>query len=156
AHWTQVHVHLGAAHAMGRVALLDTESLKPGGAALAQLVLDRPIGALHGDRFILRDSAARRTMAGGRVLDPWGPPRHRRTPERLAVLAALDAEAPAAALARLIVAPPGWIDLAQFARAWNLAPDEADAAWAEAGLAVARDTAHAYGVAPAKWTELGR
>jgi selenocysteine-specific elongation factor len=156
AHWAQVHVHLGAAHAMARVALLDTESLKPGGAARAQLVLDRPIGALHGDRFILRDSAARRTMAGGRVLDPWGPPRHRRTPERLAVLAALDADAPVAALTKLIAAPPGWIDLAQFARAWNLAPDEADAAWKEAGLAVARDAAHAYGVAPARWTELGR
>ncbi len=156
AHWTQVHVHLGAAHAMGRVALLDGAALKPGGTALAQLVLDRPIGALHGDRFILRDAAARRTMAGGTVLDPWGPPRHRRTPERLAVLAALDGDAPAASLVRLIAAPPGWIDLALFARAWNLAPTEADAAWAEAGLALARDAAHAYGVAPAKWTELGR
>jgi selenocysteine-specific elongation factor len=95
-------------------------------------------------------------MAGGRVLYPWGPPRHRRTPERLAVLAALDVDAAGAALAKLIAAPPGWLDLAPFARAWNLAPEEAEAAWQQAGLAVARDATHAFGVAPAKWTELAR
>ncbi len=156
AHWTQVHVHLGAAHAMGRVALLDTDGLAPGNAALAQLVLDRKIGALHGDRFILRDSAARRTIAGGMVLDPAGPPRNRRTAERLAVLAALDGGDAVAALKRLIALPPHWIDLGGFARAWNLASAEADRAWTGAGLAVAKDAAHAFGVAPAKWTGLGR
>ncbi len=156
AHWTQVHVHLGAAHAMGRVALLDTEGLAPGSAALAQLVLDRRIGALHGDRFILRDSSARRTIAGGMVLDPAGPPRHRRTPERLSMLAALDGTDAVAALRQLIALPPHWIDLGAFVRSWNLAPAEAEQAWARAGLAIAKDAAHAFGVAPAKWTELGR
>ncbi len=158
AHWTQVHVHLGASHAMGRVALLDADPLRPGASATAQLVLDRRIGALHGDRFILRDSSARRTIAGGFVLDPFGPPRHRRTPERLAVLAALAGIDPAAALEALIAQAPGWLDLDLFARAWNLAPAEAEAAWTAAGVSVAREggTGRAYGVAPAKWTEIAR
>lgn len=52
-HWAPVHLHLGAAHVMARVALLEGDRLVPGASALAQLVTDRPLGALHGDRFIL-------------------------------------------------------------------------------------------------------
>ncbi|MHB1143787.1 MAG: selenocysteine-specific translation elongation factor [Thiobacillus sp.] len=89
-HWAPVHLHLGAAHVMARVALLEGDSLAPGASALAQLVADRPLGALHGDRFILRDADARHTLGGGRVLDPDAPARRRKTPLRLAELAALD------------------------------------------------------------------
>ena len=89
-HWSPVHLHLGAAHVMARVALLEGESLSPGGSALAQLVTDRPLGTLHGDRFILRDADARHTIGGGKVLDPDAPARKRKTPQRLAELAALD------------------------------------------------------------------
>ncbi len=133
-HWTPVHLHLGAAHVMGRVVLLDTESLAPGEAALAQLVLDRPVGALHGDRLILRDQSARRTMAGGMVLDPWPPTRFRRRPERLALLAAQQEPDPARALAALASLPPEVIDLAAWASARNLRPAARDAAVASAGL----------------------
>ena len=62
-HWTPVHLHLGTAHVNGRVALLQDGVLQPGHEALVQLVLDEPVGALHGDRFILRDQSARRTLA---------------------------------------------------------------------------------------------
>ena len=57
-HWSPVHVHLGAAHVMGRVALLEGDKLAPGDAALAQLVLEEKVGALAGDRVILRDPSA--------------------------------------------------------------------------------------------------
>ncbi len=90
AHWAPVHLHLGAAHVMARVALLEGERLAPGGSALAQLVADRPLGALHGDRFILRDADARHTLGGGSVLDPDAPARKRKTPLRMAELAALE------------------------------------------------------------------
>ena len=80
AHWTPVHVHLGAADLTGRVALLESETLAAGAGALAQLVLDRAIGALAGDRFILRDQSAARTLGGGVVLDPFPPQRGRRLP----------------------------------------------------------------------------
>ena len=51
---------------------------------------------------VLRDHAARHTLAGGRVVDPFAPRRGRRRPERLAVLAALADADPAAALERLL------------------------------------------------------
>src|SRR5918994_1401184 len=88
-HWSPVHVHLGAAHVMGRVALLEGDKLAPGDTALAQLVLEEKVGALAGDRVILRDPSAIRTMAGAAVIDPFGPPRNRRSERRLAELVAL-------------------------------------------------------------------
>src|SRR5262249_58283990 len=77
-HWSPVHVHIGSAHVIGRIALLDSDRLAPGETALAQLVLEEKVGALAGDRIILRDPSATRTMAGAAVIDPFGPPRNRR------------------------------------------------------------------------------
>ena len=88
-HWSPVHVHLGAAHVMGRVALLGGDQLAPGADGLAQIVLEEKVGALAGDRVILRDPSAIRTIAGAAVVDPFGPSRNRRTPRRLAELGAL-------------------------------------------------------------------
>jgi selenocysteine-specific elongation factor len=90
-----------------------------------QLDLERPVGALCGDRVVLRDHAARRTLAGGRVVDPFAPRRGRRLPARLAVLQALATTDPAQALAYLL-AVQGVVDLAQFDLARNLAPCELD------------------------------
>lgn len=84
-----VHVHIGSSSVMGTVALLDPPLLEPGQSGLAQLVLREPVGAWHGDRVVLRDASASRTVAGGQVLDPQAPVRYRRTPQRLAELAAL-------------------------------------------------------------------
>lgn len=85
---TPVHVHVGASDTTGTVAVLDTDCLAPGASGLVQLVLRAPVGAWRGDRVVLRDNAASRTLAGGVVLDPFAPQRYRRTPERLAQLAA--------------------------------------------------------------------
>jgi len=126
-HWSAVHLHLGAAAVTGRVALLDGGALLPSGSALAQLVLDAPIGALWGDRFALRDASAQRTIGGGRVLDPFPPQRRGRTPERSAILAALGHEDHAEAFQALLQAVPmGW-DLDLFSLARNLGSVDADA-----------------------------
>jgi selenocysteine-specific elongation factor len=85
-----------------------------------QLILQRKIAAWHGDRFIVRDASATRTLGGGRVLDPFAPARYRRSAERLAVLAALDAVTPAARLAALIDQARSGVDLKRFARAANV------------------------------------
>jgi len=122
-HWSPVHVHLGSAHVMGRVALLEGERLAPGDAALAQIVLDEKVGALSGDRVILRDPSATRTMAGGSVIDPFGPPRNRRAERRLAELAAL-AFGDADVMQRLLRLESGYVDLARFGLARNLRPGE--------------------------------
>jgi selenocysteine-specific elongation factor len=107
-HWTPVHVHLGAADVLGRVALLDD-------SARVQLVLERPLGALHGDRFIVRDASARRTLGGGSVIDVFPRARGRAKPERLAHLAAMELEDDDAALGALLAQSPHGVDLARFA-----------------------------------------
>ncbi|KVN41665.1 translation elongation factor [Burkholderia pyrrocinia] len=88
-HWAPLHVHLGTLHRVAHVALLDGESLAAGQRMRVQLVFDEPVFALPGDRFIVRNPQATRTVGGGRVLDPFGPARKRRTPARRAWLDAL-------------------------------------------------------------------
>ena len=117
-----VHLHLGAAHVMARVAPLDADRIEPGCTVLARLTLDHPIGALARDRLVLRDAAATRTIGGGGVIDPFPPRRGRRTPERLAQLAALDQADPAIALRGLTALPPGWTDRVSFFRSRNVPP----------------------------------
>jgi selenocysteine-specific elongation factor len=124
-HWAPVHVHLGSAHVMGRVALLEGDKLAPGETALAQLVLEEKVGARAGDRIVLRDPSATRTLAGATVIDPFGPPRNRRTPRRLAELAALG-EGDAAVLPRLLRLESGFVETARFGLARNLRPAEVD------------------------------
>ena len=73
--------------------LLDKQPLAPGGTALAQLRLDRamPLGALPGDRFILRGFVASTTggstIAGGRVIRVLAPKARKGEPHALAVAA---------------------------------------------------------------------
>ena len=114
---TPVHVHVGSASLMGTVALLDGDALQPGASARVQLVLRSPIGAWHGDRVVLRDAAASRTVAGGRVLDPFAPARYRRTAQRLAELAALALDTPAERSAALLAVAPQGVDMHKLARA---------------------------------------
>jgi selenocysteine-specific elongation factor len=128
AQWTPLHLHLGAADVLARVVLLEGRPIAPGSAGWVQLELDRPIGALRGDRFILRDQSALRTVGGGVVADAFAPPTRRHKRERLAVLAALDRSAPAEALAAwLATEPPDGVDLARFATQCNLGPEDAQA-----------------------------
>lgn len=88
-HWSPLHVHLGTTHRVAHVALLEGEQLGAGERARVQLVFDAPLSALPGDRVIVRNAQASRTVGGGRVLDPFAPARRRRTPERHAWLDAL-------------------------------------------------------------------
>ena len=88
-HFQPVHVHVGTQDVTGRVALLEGTSLAPGDRTFAQLLLNAPVQAVKGDPLILRDQSAQRTLGGGRVLDPFAPSRHRRSPERLMQLQAL-------------------------------------------------------------------
>lgn len=125
AHWSAVHLHLGTAHVTGRVALLEGSAIAAGESARVQLVLDQPIGALRGDRFIVRDASARQTVAGGRVIDAFAPARGRARPARLAWLAAMEIDRDAEALAALLVQTPGGVDLDRFAANRNLPEPDA-------------------------------
>lgn len=148
-HWAPVHLHLGAAHVMARVALLEGERLSPGGSMLAQLVTDRPIGALHGDRFILRDADARHTIGGGKVLDPDAPARKRKTPQRLAELAALDLADTSQRLHQLLTLRG--LDLDRLAIHWN---DKDPAAHLPIDSTLVRDGHATWAFSAAHWTSL--
>ncbi|MCW5653618.1 selenocysteine-specific translation elongation factor [Hydrogenophaga sp.] len=112
-----VHVHLGSASVLGTVAVLDPPALEPGQSGRVQLVLRKPLGVWHGDRVVLRDASASRTLAGGRVLDPCAPVRYRRTPQRLAELDALSQPDARSRLAALLAVAPQGLDLRRFAAA---------------------------------------
>ena len=124
AHWTPVHVHLGASDVTGRVAILDAASIAPGDTARVQLVLDRDIGALHGDRLIIRDQSSTRTLGGGAVIDIFPPARGRARPERLAFLGAMEDADHAAALRALLALSPDGLNVSRFALCRNLTADE--------------------------------
>lgn len=67
---TRVRVHVGSGNTPARVRLLSASELPDGASAYAQLLLERPVFAFMGDRFILRDWSEQQTLAGGKVLDP--------------------------------------------------------------------------------------
>ena len=67
-HWSPVHVYHATAHSTGRIALLESNSLKPGESQLADIVLDEPLASFHGDRLILRDQSLDLTLGGAEVL----------------------------------------------------------------------------------------
>lgn len=75
--WNRVRFHLGTDEAMGRVVLLDREQLNPGEEALVQLVMEKPVVAYKGDRFVIRYYSPVTTIGGGVVIDPQAPKQKR-------------------------------------------------------------------------------
>jgi selenocysteine-specific elongation factor len=153
-HWTSVHVHLAAAHLTGRVALLEGESLAPGEEGLAQLVLERAFGALTGDRFVLRDQSASRTIGGGVLLDPFPPPRSRRSAVRLGILHQWVRLDPRRALEASLEGQASGVDLTRFRVAWNLRDDEADALLRDVPARVVRAAQSQLAYSHASWRAL--
>jgi selenocysteine-specific elongation factor len=85
-----LHIHLGTAHQVARVVLLEGEQLHAGASARVQLVFDAPICTSPGDAFIARDAQALHTIGGGTVIDPYPPARRRRSGARLAYLDSIE------------------------------------------------------------------
>jgi selenocysteine-specific elongation factor len=124
-HWTPIHLHLGTSDVTGRVATRRGAAVAPGETAIVQLVLDEPIGALRGDRFILRDQSASRTLGGGLVLDPFAPATRRSTAARLATLAAYEHDAPEDALSALVSGSDRPVDIGLFETIYNVTSERA-------------------------------
>jgi len=79
---TRVRVHLGTAEILARV--VQTRSIGPGESGHARLVLESPLVARGGDRFVLRSFSPVTTIGGGVVLDPFPPQRTRLRRRRIA------------------------------------------------------------------------
>ncbi len=126
-HWTPTHLHIGADHLAARVAVLSGGSIAAGDRGLAQLVLARDACVVHGDRFVLRDQSAQRTIAGGHVIDPFSPRRGRARPTRIAAMQAMNRRDPRDALEALTELSETGVPLTAFATSFNLPPARIDA-----------------------------
>lgn len=82
-------------------------------------MLNAPAHAVHGDRVVLRDQSAQRTLGGGSVLDPFAPARARRAPSRLLQLRALRDASLEQALPALLQAAPNGLDPGLLERQFN-------------------------------------
>lgn len=111
-----MRLHHASSEVGARVVLLQDEPAAPGQESLVQLVLEQPIAAATGDRFVLRDTTAQRTIAGGRFLDLRAPSRKRRTSERIAQLRSQAKSRADEALAALLEQAPGYVELTAFTR----------------------------------------
>lgn len=133
-HWLPTHLHIGSDHLSTRVAVLSGRSIAAGTSGLAQLVLPRDIVAVHGDRFVLRDHSAQRTLAGGRVIDPFPPKRGRARPSRLVTLSAMRGETPIEILRALAKKSETGVPLWPFSVSHNLPAAQIDALIISLGL----------------------
>ncbi|MDR3600190.1 MAG: selenocysteine-specific translation elongation factor [Desulfosporosinus sp.] len=64
----RVRFHLGTTEILGRIHLLEHKELAPGQEGFAQILLEEPVVAVPGDRFVLRFYSPAHTIAGGKVL----------------------------------------------------------------------------------------
>ncbi|MFC2172574.1 selenocysteine-specific translation elongation factor [Acidobacteriota bacterium] len=72
----RIRFHHGTAEILGRVKLVGSGHLAPGGSALGQLRLESPTLCFYGDRFVIRRYSPMITIGGGGVLD-GAPPKIR-------------------------------------------------------------------------------
>jgi selenocysteine-specific elongation factor len=83
-HNLSITFHTGPAEVEGKLLLLDRDQLQPGDEGWAQIRLSKPVAAVKGDRFVIRDPNA--TLGGGLIVD-IDVKRHRRHhPETIAAL----------------------------------------------------------------------
>ncbi|HEU5115658.1 MAG TPA: selenocysteine-specific translation elongation factor, partial [Isosphaeraceae bacterium] len=75
-HRGRYRLHLGTSEVGATLGILEPDG-DPLAPILAQLSLDRPVVAVSGQPFVLRQFSPAATVGGGRILEP-NPPRHRR------------------------------------------------------------------------------
>jgi selenocysteine-specific elongation factor len=75
--------HTGTAEAVGKVTLLQGDSLAPGAEGWAQIRLRSPVAVAKGDLFIVRQLSPAYTLGGGQIVDPAPARRHRRRQPRV-------------------------------------------------------------------------
>lgn len=157
----RLRVHHGTAEALGRVELLDREQLEPGESCYAQLMLERPLPPLRGDRLVLRAYSPMLTIGGATVLDADAPRHKRFHAPTLAALTARSDGSLAAALLDLLRRQDAPLNAAALSRAAQLpqaeiAPIVADLLAAESVTALEVDGEMQYLAADTVEQALGR
>ncbi|MFQ0812445.1 translation elongation factor [Brucella anthropi] len=151
--WFPVRLHHAAAEVGARIVLLRDEELRPGAEERVQLVLDRPVAAAAGDRFVIRDVSAQRTIGGGRFLDLRPPQRKRRSPERMAQLDAHSIDDPVEAARALLSVEPYYLDATAFLRDRAL-PDDPESLAQTLDAIMLRQTNSVLLLLPERWNAL--
>lgn len=77
-HNMEITFHSGSAETIGRLRLLEENTLLPGEETWAQIELRDPVAASRGDHFIIRRPSPSATLAGGVIVDPTPRRRHKR------------------------------------------------------------------------------
>ncbi len=78
AHGQELEMFLYAAQVSARIRLLEQDTLAPGQSGWAQALLQTPVIAAKGDRFILRYPSPSMTVGGGEIIAPHPTARHKR------------------------------------------------------------------------------
>lgn len=152
--WMPVRLHHGTMDVGARIVLLGEQPISPGEEGFVQLVLERPAAMTSGDRFVIRDTSAQRTIGGGVLLDLRAPSRKRRTPERMAQLQAYLSDTPEKVLSQLLEGPPYLIDIDSFQRDFALTPQQIDAMSDRLGLKRLRANGKTLALAAAAWARI--
>ena len=150
-HWQSVHFHLGAIDVLARVATLENESIAPGHDGLVQMVLDTPIAAIAGDRFIIRNPSATRTIGGGIILDTFANERGRRKPKHINLLNALALPTKLEVLNKLLEINTNGVDLDWYIKLFNLDHQEIKDTIFTSGLIQIAADKHAIGFSQTQW-----
>ena len=118
--WTRAHLHLGSSKIICRVITLEDKEIMPGCNGLVQLKLEQETSSSFEDRFILRDQSAKRTIAGGRIIDPFSIPKDRSKLERIEDLHIMNKHEHKVVLTLLLSKKTWGIDLIKFSVRRNL------------------------------------
>lgn len=153
--WFAVRLHHASVEVGARIVPLSAATVQPGAEHYVQLVLDRPIAAASGDRFVIRDVSAQHTLGGGAFLDLRAPLRKRRSAQRLDQLRAMHQSDWMARLAGLLSIPPYHVDLTAFLRDGAL-PEDASVALAALQAVTLPDKASQIVMLPQYWQEFCR
>ncbi|HET8525876.1 MAG TPA: selenocysteine-specific translation elongation factor [Actinomycetota bacterium] len=136
-------LHAGAAERTARIRLYDVRQVSPEGA-FVRIALSEPLVLDVGDRFVLRESGRRRTIAGGVVLDTDPP--HRAGPAPAGRLGAR-ARASRAQLPALLVAERRAVRSGDVRSILGTAPDVVEGAVRLGGWWVGRALSDQVGAA---------
>jgi selenocysteine-specific elongation factor len=72
----RVRVYTGTTESLGRVVILDKETVNPGESALIQIRLEGPVAVKRSDKYVIRSYSPLFTIGGGTILDP-NPVKHK-------------------------------------------------------------------------------
>ncbi len=127
-HRQRLRFHIGTAEIIGRILLLEGNTLAPGESMFAQIELETPIVAIREDRFVFRNYSPQITMGGGNILTPAIEKHKRGRKQLIDFLRTIDLGEPSAIIQKIIDRSGGsGITLKQILSLGGLSKEDLDA-----------------------------